>query len=133
MEKLRAKDLVLETELRNILEAGEDAEYAPDFSMFKDTTRRLLTELWHAPDRMLSHQDIREDVMHDEVARDGTVREAIRKARRELRNVNCVYSIETIRVKGYKLVVSKTPPNVTNVTQLPKTPSNKRKNCQEKR
>ena len=113
--ELRAERVVLLAELQERREEGKHEEpEAPDFSMFKDTTRRLLTELWDAPRRMLSQQDIREDVMLDAYATDGAVREAMRKARRELRSQNFAYDIKNIKNKGYGLVVRETSPTSPN-------------------
>ena len=45
-----------------------ESESIADFSMFPDTTRRLLTELWDAPEKTLDKEDIRQDVIGDEYA-----------------------------------------------------------------
>ena len=84
-------------------------ECVPDFSMFKDTTRRLLTELWDAPERMLSHEDIRQDVILDEYASDGAVKHVIMRARKELMNHEFAYNIRSIWGKGYQIVARTMP------------------------
>jgi len=101
--ELCAEDLVLETELRAILEGVAEPE-VPDFSMFKDTTRRLLTELWDAPERMLEKEDIRQDVILDEYASDGAVKQVIGRARIEMQEKRFPYVIKTVFNRGYQLV-----------------------------
>jgi len=75
----------------------------PDFSRFKDTTSRLLTEFWNSPDHILSYDDIREDVIFDSVANDDTIRQVISRARRELSDMRCPYEIKNLRKDGYRL------------------------------
>jgi len=96
-----------------------------DFSMFKDTTRRLLIELWDAPQRMLSKQDICNDVILDEYASNVAVRLVITKAKKEMAtHSDFHYVIKNIKRRGYQLVCKETFPNVSNP---PKTPRKKRK------
>jgi DNA-binding response OmpR family regulator len=73
----------------------------PDFSIFKDVTRRLLIELWEAPERFLSKEDIREDVIGDVEASDGAVWSVILRARKAIEGSGM--GIENIRGKGYRL------------------------------
>jgi DNA-binding response OmpR family regulator len=73
------------------------------FSMFKEETRRLLMELWISPNKMLSQEDIRQDVIFDDEASDGAVRHVISRARQALKSANLPYNIENIRGKGYRL------------------------------
>ena len=80
-------------------------EQIVDFSMFSDSTKRLMDEFWVAPGKMLSHQDIREDVIFDEDAKESAIHDVIKAARKELKTCcNCHYAIENIRGKGYRLV-----------------------------
>jgi DNA-binding winged helix-turn-helix (wHTH) protein len=109
--KLCAEELVLQTELRVILEENpieRAADEEVDFSMFKDTTRRLLIELWDAPDKMISHQDIREDVIFDEEASDQAVKNVIARARYELAEAHAKFTIENVFGKGFQLVPKST-------------------------
>ena len=77
----------------------------PDFSMFKDTTKRLLTELWSATGNMVSQEDIRQNVIIDAQASDVAVRLVVTRAREEIRNQrNFHYEIKNIKKKGYQLV-----------------------------
>ena len=122
---LRERESILTKAVRTEYEEPE----TPDFSMFKDTTRRLLTELWDAPRRMLSHQDIREDVMFDEYANDGAVRKAMCIARRELKRKNFSYDIKNIKDKGYKLVARETLPTLP---APPKIREKRQKNVRKK-
>jgi hypothetical protein len=82
MEKLRAERVDLHAELKEHTKAEgtahKESEPTPDISMFQGTTTgSLLKEFLKAPDYMLSHQDIREDVMglrpdDDETDADGS-------------------------------------------------------------
>jgi DNA-binding winged helix-turn-helix (wHTH) protein len=76
----------------------------PDFSMFKEETLRLLTAFWHAPEKLLFREDIRQNVILDNKASDGAIRQAIDRAKKALQEVNFPYDIKNIRGKGYKLV-----------------------------
>jgi len=94
-------------------------EECVDFSLFRDTTCRLLTEFWHAPDKILFHEDIREDVMFDPEAPDRNVRRAINRARKALRENNFGYEIRNIKGKGYHLVRSETLPQASQTLPNP--------------
>jgi DNA-binding winged helix-turn-helix (wHTH) protein len=128
-QELFARLLALSQEREAILtgEVRTDQEQT-DFSMFKDTTRRLLTNLWDAPDKMLSHEDIREDVMFDPEAPDRNIRRTINRARKALREKNSRYAIKNIKGKGYQLIRGETLPNVTNLSKTPQKPQKKRGN-----
>ena len=102
--ELCAEDLVLETELREILEGRAEENDDVDFSMFKETTARLLTEFWNAPNKMLSQEDIRQDVILDEEASDKAVKNVIARARYELAEANAKFDIKNVFGKGYQLV-----------------------------
>ena len=71
---------------------------------FTSTTYTLLQQFFEAPNRMLSKEDVRQDVLHDDDAREGSVRQCILEARKELRRTGFPYRIETIVRKGYRLV-----------------------------
>jgi len=101
--------LVLRTELREILEGRAEENDDVDFSMFKETTRRLLIELWDAPEKMISHQDIREDVIFDEEASDQAVKNVIVRARYELAEAKAKFDIKNVFGKGYQLVPKRIP------------------------
>ena len=77
----------------------------PDFPMFKETTRRLLTEFWNAPDHMLSHEDIRQDVIYDEEANDGTIWQVVSRANSELVKTKSHFEIKNIKKRGYQLAI----------------------------
>ena len=103
LESIDVEAAGLRKELRKVLEAEEDGTQ-PDFSMFKDTTNRLLTEFLCAPNHMLSYNDIKLDVILDEYASDSAVRSVIKRARKEMRNcADCRYEIKSIPRWGYKL------------------------------
>ena len=70
---------------------------SPDFSVFSDTTRRLLIELWDAPGRMNSHHDIREDVIGDVEASKAAVWLVILRAKNEIEGSGM--EIENVRGK----------------------------------
>jgi len=114
LETIDLETAALRKELRKILEAGKrGGANEAAFSMFKGTTRRLLTELLHAPNNMLSYDDIRIDVMLDEDVSNSAVRSVIKRARQEIKDRHdCPYEIKSIAKKGYKLERKKcqTPP-----------------------
>ena len=76
--------------------------------VFRPSTYTLLQHFFEAPNRTLSKEDVRQDVMLDEDAREGSLRQCIMTARKELRRHNFPYRIETIVRKGYRYRVRKT-------------------------
>ena len=89
-----------------ILEGAMQTEDGPvDFSQFNDMTRRLLIELWDAPNRMLSHEQLKEYMLSDENANNSTLRKIVERARVELKNnPEFHYEIGSVRGKGYRLI-----------------------------
>ena len=75
----------------------------PDFSVYSDTTRRLLVNLWDAPKRMLSHEDIREYVILDEYASNKAIERVVAKAREAIAQNHFPYEIKNVWGKGYCL------------------------------
>jgi DNA-binding response OmpR family regulator len=71
---------------------------------FTPTTYALLKQFLEAPKMMLSKEDIRQDVLCDDDAREGSLRQCISAARKELCRHQFPYRIETITRKGYRLV-----------------------------
>ena len=88
LESIDLEAMTLRKRLTEILTGTDRTDDCPDFSMFKDTTRRLLIELWDAPEKMISNQDIREDVMFNEDADGRALRKAISIVRKELAQGN---------------------------------------------
>jgi DNA-binding winged helix-turn-helix (wHTH) protein len=72
--------------------------------VFSPSTYTLLKQFFDAPKMMLSKEDIRQDVLHDDDASEGSLRQCILEARKELRRTGFPYRIETIIRKGYRLV-----------------------------
>ena len=72
--------------------------------VFSPGTYTLLQQFFEAPDLMLFKEDIRQDVLRDDDASEGCVRQCILTARKELRRRQFPYRIETITRKGYRLV-----------------------------
>jgi DNA-binding response OmpR family regulator len=72
--------------------------------VFTPSTYTLLKQFFDAPNMTLSKEDVRQDVMGDDEAREGSVRQCISGARKELRRSGFPYRIETITRKGYRLV-----------------------------
>jgi len=72
--------------------------------VFSPNTYALLKQFFDAPNRTLSKEDVRQDVLGDDEAREGTVRQCISTARKELRRTRFPYRIETITRKGYRLI-----------------------------
>ena len=73
--------------------------------VFAPSTYTLLKEFFAAPNLTLSKEDVRQDVLGDCDAREGSVRQCILEARKELLRCDFPYRIETITRKGYRLVV----------------------------
>jgi len=95
---------------REILTRAESTEHV-DVSMFPSETRRLLTEFLKSPKRILSHEEIRQDVMllspeeGDTDINGCALRQVIDRARKNMKDhPNFHYEIKNIRGKGYQLV-----------------------------
>ena len=72
--------------------------------VFTPSTYTLLKEFFETPHRMLSKEDVRQDVLFDDDASEGSIRQCVFEARKELRRSQFPYRIETIVRKGYRLV-----------------------------
>ena len=72
--------------------------------VFSPSTYTLLQQFFDSPNLVLSKEDVRQDVLNDDDAREGSVRQCILAARRELLRTGFPYRIETITRKGYRLV-----------------------------
>jgi len=72
--------------------------------VFSPNTYTLLQQFFAASNMTLSKEDVRQDVLRDDDAREGSVRQCILAARKELRRTGFPYRIETITRKGYRLV-----------------------------
>ena len=72
--------------------------------VFAPNTYTLLQQFFAAPNWTLSKEDIRQDVLCDDDASQGSLRQCILEARKELRRYDFPYRIETIVRKGYRLV-----------------------------
>jgi len=96
------------------------------FWMFKGTTSVLLVALWNAPNRKLSYQEIREDVMRKEEDSIDGVMSFVKRARKEMRNKKDFhYEIDNIQEWGYQLVHKE---SCQNLSKTSKTPRKRRKN-----
>jgi DNA-binding winged helix-turn-helix (wHTH) protein len=73
--------------------------------VFSFNTCNLLKLFLDAPSMALSKEDVRQDVLSDDDARDGSVRQCILNARKEMQENGFPYQIETITRKGYRLVM----------------------------
>ena len=82
--------------------------WADQQHVFSPCTYMLLKHFFEAPNMMLFKEDVRQDVIQDDDAREGTVRQCILAARKELRRTGFPYRIETITRKGYRLVAEAT-------------------------
>jgi len=72
--------------------------------VFNPSTYTLMKQFFDAPNMMLSKEDIRQDVLNDDDASEGSLRQCILEARKELRRTGFPYRIETIIRKGYRLI-----------------------------
>jgi DNA-binding winged helix-turn-helix (wHTH) protein len=69
----------------------------------------LLKQFFDAPKMILSKEDVRQDVLNDDDASEGSIRQCVSEARKELRKRDFPYRIETIVRKGYRLVAEPPP------------------------
>jgi len=86
---------------------GSEEDESSIFSIFRDSIRRLLVNFWDAPNKMLSHEEIKDYVLSDEERSDNAVYDIIREARAEIKKQKIPYEIENIWGKGYQLVKRK--------------------------
>ena len=105
LEAMHGKYLFKAVAVWKIIQQREriEVDEIPDFSGFKETTRRLLVNLWDATDKMLSHEDIRQDVILDEYASTKAIERMIAKAREEIAQNGFPYAIKNVWGKGYRL------------------------------
>jgi DNA-binding winged helix-turn-helix (wHTH) protein len=81
-----------------------------DFSKLSGTTNLLLEGFWNAENSMLSHDDIWQDVVNKNDGKEYTsesVRQAITRARNEIKLNECPYEIVNVWGKGWKLIDKK--------------------------
>ena len=71
--------------------------------VFSPSTYSLLQQFFEAPNMTLSKEDVRQDVLRDNDAREGSIRQCVLEARKELQHHRFPYRIETITRKGYRL------------------------------
>ena len=84
-------------------ENGRVIAWGNDSEHFRPSTFRLLQQLWVAPDRTLSKEEVRESVNEDEEASNEAVWACLKRARQELEAIDFPYRIETLRGRGYRL------------------------------
>lgn len=89
---------------------GDEIDWVVGRARFSPATCRLIRELWESKTKFVSKEDVREFVQLDDESKDGSVRDCIYKARREIERHSFPYEIVTIRSKGYEL--KKASPNV---------------------
>ena len=85
-------------------ENGQIISWGDDSEHFAPATFQLLQQLWFAPSRTLSKEDIRQDVIGDGEASDNAIWIRIKNARTELLAVQFPYEITGIPRKGYKMI-----------------------------
>jgi DNA-binding response OmpR family regulator len=85
-------------------ESGHVIAWGNDSERFTPSTFRLVQQLYLAPDRTLSKEDVRQDVLGDEESKQGSIWTCISRVRQELKSVDFPYTILTQRGKGYRLV-----------------------------
>jgi hypothetical protein len=129
MEKLRAERVDLRAELKEHTKA-ECTGYAKsepvlNFLLYKGKPLLLLWELWNAPKRMLSYQQIREDVMCKDEASIDAVMGFVKRAKNAMKSKKEHYEIENIHEWGYRLLYRE---SCQNLSKTSKTPRTRRKN-----
>jgi len=72
------------------------------------TMKELIAEFKAAPGHFLSKEDIRQDVLHDELANDGTIRQLIHDTRKRLKKSEII----TIHNRGYILAKQRSLPTI---------------------
>jgi DNA-binding response OmpR family regulator len=87
----------------HIIAWGDDSEH------FSPATFELLRQMWFVPNRFLSKEDIRQDVIGDDESTDNAIWVRMKTARQELDSVGFPYEIETLRGKGYRLTAKQEP------------------------
>ena len=92
---------------------GNTIVWEEDSLCCSPATFMLVFYLWRAPNRFLSKEEMRENVVQDDDAKDSVLRERIGRARKELRDGNFPYKIITEQGKGYRLVSRFEPENET--------------------
>ena len=111
-------DRHIEAVALRLVKSEEDE--SPDFSIFRDSTRRLLVNLWDAPNKMLSHEEIKDYVLFDESRSNNAVHDIVREARGEIEKQKFAYEIENVWGKGYQLVKRKIWEGLGKVPRTPK-------------
>ena len=86
-------------------ENGQIIAWGDDSEHFTPQTFRFVYHLWHAPERFLSKEDVRDCVQGDDESKPPSLRTCISRARQELRDVDFPYGISTVHSKGYGLTV----------------------------
>jgi len=119
LESIDSEAKKLRKELQEIFSekkgVGTDQD---DFSMFKDTTRRLLIEFLNVSGNILTQDDIKTAVICDEWASDSAVRSVIKRARKEIRTCpDCHYEIKSISQKTYKMEINSVSKCVSKVSK----------------
>ena len=113
MQQALAHIAALDQEENEILTGKVCAEYeepveeeaTPDYSIFSYKTCLLLTEMHEAPNRILSYENIREDVIFNVDASERAVKNVVLRARKEIEDYEI--EIKNIHGKGYQLIIGK--------------------------
>ena len=90
---------------------GNTIVWEEDSLCCSPATFMLVFYLWRAPNRFLSKEEMRENVVQDDDASDLVLRGRIKQARQELRDGDFPYKIITERGKGYRLTSRFEPEN----------------------
>jgi DNA-binding response OmpR family regulator len=101
-QELFARLLALSRERDEIL-AGTERTEEIDFSVFKGTTARLLTQMWEADGKQITLTDIQDDIIGDDMASDQAIWSIVKRAKQELKDNKFDYTIKSIKGEGYKL------------------------------
>ena len=86
---------------------GYTIVWEDDSVRLSPATFQLVRQFWTAPDRFLSKEDVRQDVVEDEDASETVLRGLIAKARKELKAAGFPHEIVTEWGKGYRFVAHK--------------------------
>ena len=86
--------------------------FEPHPYIFTENAVLLISELLKVHPRVLSKEDIRQDVLFDDDAKDGSIRQLVSDTRRQIKEAKLPYQIHTVQKKGYYITFNDQDGNV---------------------
>ena len=96
-------------------ERGNTVIWEDDSIRLSPIVFRFVQQFWTVPDRFLSKEDIRQDVMLDDEASESALRGLIARSRKELKVGYFPFEILTERARGYRLATKNDRMNALGV------------------